>query len=312
MALRRNILIFHLSALGDFVLTWPLALALGRLYPQSRVFYVTHGDKGRLAEKVLRVESTDIEAGWHHLFGDPAALPPLPQKLLAGAHTIVSFLAEEQAQWTANVRKIAAEAAVVPLSSSPPAAFAGHLTEWFAQQLEPNPVLHESLRQMLRSVTTRGVLATPPPPPATPTVVIHPGAGSPTKCWPAAHFLALARRLSDDGMKVRVLLGEVEIERWSDDIRGEFAAAADVRRPAVLLDLLAELQEASAFVGNDSGPGHLSGMIGKPTVTLLGPSSRAERWSPLGPRILTVAADSLDALDPARVHDAVRQALGGT
>ena len=37
----RNILLFHAGALGDFVVTWPLALALARLHPQSRVFYVT-------------------------------------------------------------------------------------------------------------------------------------------------------------------------------------------------------------------------------------------------------------------------------
>ena len=67
LALRRNILLFHLGALGDFVVTWPLALALARIYPQSRLFFVTHGQKGALAEKVLRVESADIEAGWHHL-----------------------------------------------------------------------------------------------------------------------------------------------------------------------------------------------------------------------------------------------------
>ena len=74
---RRNVLIFHSGALGDFILTWPLALALGRLFPQSRIYYVTHGQKGALAEKVLRVESVDAEAGWHPLFAE-APSPALP------------------------------------------------------------------------------------------------------------------------------------------------------------------------------------------------------------------------------------------
>jgi hypothetical protein len=68
MVPRRNVLIFHSGALGDFILTWPLAVTLGRLLPQSRIFYVTHGEKGKLAEKVLGVESVDLESGWHHLF----------------------------------------------------------------------------------------------------------------------------------------------------------------------------------------------------------------------------------------------------
>ena len=72
---RRNVLVFHSGALGDFVLTWPLAVALGRLFPQSRVFYVTQRQKGLLAERVLRVESVDGEGGWHHLFSESPNLP---------------------------------------------------------------------------------------------------------------------------------------------------------------------------------------------------------------------------------------------
>src|SRR5688572_9437367 len=94
MALRRNILIFHQGALGDFILTWPIALSLARIYPQSRVFYVTHAEKGRLAERALRVEWADAEAGWHGLFGGAgdAPLPDAPARLLAGAHSVISFL----------------------------------------------------------------------------------------------------------------------------------------------------------------------------------------------------------------------------
>src|SRR5271170_6854556 len=105
MALRRNILIFHLGALGDFVVTWPLALALARLHPQSRVFYVTHGEKGALAERVLRVESLDIESGgWHRLFGDAPELPAPAAKALAGAHTVLSFVSGPDDRWARNVK----------------------------------------------------------------------------------------------------------------------------------------------------------------------------------------------------------------
>jgi ADP-heptose:LPS heptosyltransferase len=66
--LRRNVLILHHGALGDFVLTWPLILALGRIHPQSRIIVVTHASKGALAEAALHVESADIEQGWHVVF----------------------------------------------------------------------------------------------------------------------------------------------------------------------------------------------------------------------------------------------------
>src|ERR1700761_7789463 len=90
--LRRNVLIFHGGALGDFVLAWPLALGLGRALAQSRITFITHRQKGELAEKVLRLESADIEPGWHllHAMGD-AALPPRAASLLAGAQAIYTF-----------------------------------------------------------------------------------------------------------------------------------------------------------------------------------------------------------------------------
>src|SRR5438477_13202843 len=113
--MRRNVLIFHLGALGDFVLTWPLALALGRLYPQSRIYYVTHGQKGKLAERALRIDSADIEGGWHALFAPGATLPEAARKLLTSAHTVVSFLSNGQDTWAQNAREVAPDAALVTL-----------------------------------------------------------------------------------------------------------------------------------------------------------------------------------------------------
>src|SRR5689334_6765619 len=105
MPLRRNVLIFHQAALGDFIVTWPLAVAMGRMFPQSRIIYVTHSSKGKLAEKVLGVESVDAEAGWHRLFVDDAAvdLPESCERVLSAAHTIVSFVSSPNDTWERNV-----------------------------------------------------------------------------------------------------------------------------------------------------------------------------------------------------------------
>src|SRR5438552_11741739 len=84
MSLRRNILIFHQGALGDFIVTWPLALGLARVMAQSRIFYVTSGQKGALAERALRVESVDVEGGWHQLFSQEPRLPEPAARMLAG------------------------------------------------------------------------------------------------------------------------------------------------------------------------------------------------------------------------------------
>ena len=195
---RRNVLIFHLGALGDFVLTWPLALALGRLYPQSRIFYVTHRSKGQLAERALRVDSVDGESGWHALYADSASLPPASQKLLWSAHTIVSFLSNGKDDWARNVQKAAPEAALVtlqpPTLAAPPAG--EHAVTFIQRQLQPWPAIGTAVGQMLKSIADRGIGGRGTP---DGTIVIHPGSGAPFKCWPLARFIQLAQRLGAAG-----------------------------------------------------------------------------------------------------------------
>ena len=284
--LRRNVLIFHAGALGDFVLTWPFAVAMARIYPQSRVTYVTASERGRLAQRVLRVEWRDAEAGWHALHG-AGELPEPSRAALAGAHAVYAF-SPPDLTWAENVRRVTPEAKVVVIDPTPPAAFAGHATEWVVEQLAAHPVERSATEQILRSVAERGLGTVPP---SAGDVVIHPGSGSPAKCWPIGQFVELASRLKAAGRPVRFVVGEVERERWSAADLGRLATAAGVRHPATLLDLLDELSTAAAVVGNDSGPGHLAGILGRPTVSLfVGPTAPA-RWRPLGPRVTVLTGD---------------------
>jgi heptosyltransferase-3 len=281
MVLRRNILIFHQGALGDFVVTWPLVLGLARVFAQSRIFYVTAGQKGALAEKALRVESSDVEGGWHHLFSQEPQLPAPASRLLSGAQQIISFVSGPDDLWARNVRELAPAASLTTLSTIPPEDFAGHITEYLLQQLKSSPVIEAAMTQMLRSVATRGLgIARPADGP----VVLHPGAGSGKKCWAAEQFLKLAGQIKQTGQSVQVILGEVELERWPREQIESFAKVAQVREPKTLVELMAVIAGASAFVGNDSGPGHLAGMMGVPTVSIFGPKS-PDRWRPLGPRV---------------------------
>jgi ADP-heptose:LPS heptosyltransferase len=158
-------------------------------------------------------------------------------------------------------------------------------------------------------VQSRGIsVSRGPTAPAPSGVVIHPGSGSPRKNWPADRYLELVSRLRADGVPVRVLTGEVEAERWPADLLARFGDAAPVARPQTHLELLGELLSARAFVGNDSGPGHLAAILGVPTLTLFGPTDPA-RWKPLGPRVEALRAEPLDALELDRVHDALRLLL---
>ena len=114
--------------------------------------------------------------------------------------------------------------------------------------------------------------------------VFAPGSGGRAKCWPAANWLQLARRL---GREVGVVVGPVEQER--DDPRA-WAWPVPVR---FLVDrtpvqLAADFAAAGTFVGNDSGTTHLAAVVGTPTVAVFGPTDPVV-WAPVGPHVKVVA-----------------------
>ncbi|MGB7161234.1 MAG: glycosyltransferase family 9 protein [Tepidisphaeraceae bacterium] len=302
--LRRNVLIFHAGALGDFVLTWPLVMALGRLHPQSRIIVVTHASKGSLAELALHVESHDVEQGWHALYAPDGTLPERPARMLESAHAVYTFTGGE-AQFT----RLAPHAQLVSLRPKPPDDYATHATHFLLEQLAPSPGLRSAVEQMLRSVNLRGIGTGRS---HDGDVIVHPGSGSREKCWPVERFVKLIGKIRRARKDVRVLIGEVESERFSpDDIAAlEQAAGSSVRRPATYVELFNELRTASLFVGNDSGPTHLAGVMGLPTVALFGATNPAV-WKPMGPRVSVVHSNNLLAISVDDVSAEVKAHVEG-
>jgi heptosyltransferase III len=289
--LRRNVLIFHSGALGDFILTWPLGLALSRLWPQSRIIYVTQKQKGLLAEKVLRLEWADSENGWHHLFGDIERLPEDCRKKLDGAHAVFAFGAKER--WVETVE------GGTTVSAKPPVDWKGHASEYLLESLAGAPVVAAAVRNMLSVIAGRGI---PVGGHLNGDVVIHPGSGSREKCWPAENFIGLAEKLGRAGRHVSFLVGEVEQERWGSEILSRFESAAPVMQPATYRDLLDVVAGAQLFIGNDSGPGHLAGIIGVPSLILFGPSDPSV-WKPLGPRVAVLRRQPIGELAVETVYE---------
>jgi ADP-heptose:LPS heptosyltransferase len=297
----RNILIFHSGALGDFIQTWPLGLALGRLFPQSRVVYITQKQKGILAEKVLRLESMDVESGWHHLFGNGGQLPDICRRKLESAHSVFTFVAKPGDEWTRTVSSINPNAQVISVDAGP--------SQQMFESLSAFPAIGSAISQMLASIADTGIRvarnmdAGP--------IAVHPGSGSSDKCWPVDSYLRLIEQLHDAGHRCRIILGEVELERWPADQLSRLHSADETVHPATYFDLLNELSHCSAFIGNDSGPGHLAGIIGIPSVILFGPTDPAI-WKPLGPRVEAIRNQPLDSLSSDEVLHAVLRALPQT
>jgi heptosyltransferase III len=307
--IRRNALIFHSGGLGDFVLTWPLGLALGRLHPQSHIIYVTQGSKGQLAHQALRLDWRDAESSWPALHCDAADLDETCRRTLAGSHSIYTFVASADDAFCRNVAQEAPEAKLVLLRLAPPADFKGHVTEYLLQQLSVVPAAQTAVAQIIASIQNAGLAnrgaeggkaagAQGP-------ILISPGSGARDKCWPG--FLSLVDRLSS--RQVKVVLGEVELERFPATLIRQFESAAIVVKPSNYVDLFIEISNSAAFIGNDSGPSHLAGMMGQPTLVLFGPTDPAV-WKPLGPHVAALRRSNWADLAVDDVCQALERLIG--
>ncbi|NOS70331.1 MAG: glycosyltransferase family 9 protein [Verrucomicrobia bacterium] len=108
-------------------------------------------------------------------------------------------------------------------------------------------------------------------------VLIHTGAGQPVRVWPLERYKSIVAWLRKKNFRVIVTCDADQREWWLRS--GE----ADVATPRSVNELLALVDQASAFIGNDSGPGHLAAFCGVPTFTFFGPQL-PEWFSPLHPQ----------------------------
>jgi ADP-heptose:LPS heptosyltransferase len=109
------------------------------------------------------------------------------------------------------------------------------------------------------------------------TILVHSGARLPARVWPMANYQQVVLRLRDLGHEVQVACDSNQLAWWQKN--GE----RDVVCPQTVTELFSVIDQARAFVGNCSGPGHLAAICGVPTFTLYGPSLH-EWFAPLHPQ----------------------------
>ncbi len=146
-------------------------------------------------------------------------------------------------------------------------------------RLEPAAHRYENWRVMAQTlgfdVPEHAALTLPPKRPAG-EILVHTGAGQPVRVWPLERYRRLVERLRQKGYRVQVVCDPDQQDWWL--AAGEEKVAA----PHTVAELLALTDRAGAFVGNDSGPGHLAAFCGVPTFTLFGPQL-PEWFAPLHP-----------------------------
>jgi heptosyltransferase-1 len=106
-------------------------------------------------------------------------------------------------------------------------------------------------------------------------IVLSPGGGWRSKCWPAERFGALCSKLRES-LSLRAI---VNAGPGDDDLAAAVVRTSGDAAPFVhhgsLGELMALLRGAACVVAGDTGPLHLAAAIGTPLVALFGPTDPA-------------------------------------
>jgi ADP-heptose:LPS heptosyltransferase len=108
--------------------------------------------------------------------------------------------------------------------------------------------------------------------------IIHPGAKSPSRRWPAERYAAVARRLHSAGHHV-LITGSVSERDLAVRVADGAGLGGDAVPETDLGQLAALVAHARVVISGDTGIAHLATAYRTPSVALFGPMS-PERWGP--------------------------------
>jgi len=280
-----NTALIRPGALGDTLLSAPMARAIRARADGGAVGLLAGRAVGRLLSETGAIdEALDIECSeWSRFFRADFR----GSDLLAGYDRVACWYADPEGLLARNFARLGVAVRFVP--PQPPADGADHAAAFWASALGDWASPPDLSMALDVPDAWRG---------ASDVVLIHPGSGGRAKCWPIERFLRLADALHRAGRPCAFVTGPVEQERLGAPALQRLADAAPLTRCPDLSALALLLCQASAYVGNDSGPTHLAGLLGVRTLAIFVATSPTV-WRPIGPRV-SVCDGDVSADDVAR------------
>ncbi len=267
-------LVYHVGGLGDLVLSLPAIHRVAAAFAGLEWRFWGPAERLRLLPPGFGPAPPELVRLGHTLWGER----PAPEALgaLGSCRAVLAFGGRAPPAWVHRARGRA-----LAVASFPPPGGA-----WVPvhqrDQLDRLGV-PRAREPWLRAWRGRVL-----PPGRPDRIVLHPGSGDPRKNLPQGTWArALGALRQQTGLGVEIVLGPAEAERggWGA-LRQEADAVAVCEGLGELLGVLAR---ARLYLGNDSGPTHLAGILGIPAVAVFGPSD-PRLWRPLGPRVAVVRA----------------------
>jgi heptosyltransferase I len=290
-----NILIVRLGALGDIVHAVPAAAALRHAFPDARIDWLVEAKHRPMIELVTVVDHAVVLerasiAGWMAVssrmrsVGYDVAIDfqgLMKSAVLArasGAPRVIGFSIWHLREKTA--RPFYSE---TRRPGNEPADAAEHVIRKNLCLLGALGVSDGRIQFPLAEVESRALAEVRSALGGErPFALINPGAAWPNKRWPPDRFGEVAAFLQEvRGLPSIVLWGPGE-QGLAGAVVETSRGAARVAPPTSLADLLALSRAASLMVSGDTGPLHLAGAAGTPTVSLFGPTDphRNGPWVP--------------------------------
>jgi lipopolysaccharide heptosyltransferase I len=318
-----RILIVRLTAIGDVIHGIPVLCALRAALPSAFIAWITEGTAGAILE------------------GHPALdeLIRLPRRYWKSPRDVWSMRQRLRAMKfdiTLDLQCLSKSAITAWLSGAPrrigkSGEHGRELSQWFNNELVEAGGTHviEHYLSMLRSLGVESPAVNFDLPERAADAqfaerflraaglagqrfaILNPGAGWPSKMWPAERYGELAQHLHrKHGMRTVAAWGtESELP-----LAATIVAAGDgqaVRAPPTsMLELAALCRRADLFVGSDTGPMHLAVAVGTPTVSMHGPS-RADWCGAYGPDNIRmqVRYEAGSSLQRRQADDAAMRAI---
>jgi heptosyltransferase-3 len=264
-------LAIHPGALGDVLLAIPALRALRAA--SGAVWLAAQPAIGALLEALgvidgfLAFDALGLDA----LFADDAARPPR----LPPCSRLVSWFGARDPAFVRRLTTLVSGAVVAPSIGEQPLVYAHLLATVAAPAADwcaPVPVPPAVQALGARALAAAGADAPPP------WLFVHPGAGSPAKCWAAEAFARTIVTVAGRArMNVVVHQGPADAEA-ARALRRHLGAGVVWLVEPDLPTLAGALTHARAYLGNDSGVSHLAAALGVPALVLF--DARHLAWRP--------------------------------